>query len=178
MLQNRPIGRQQMISAVWGDAEPRYATNLLHRHVSGLRRVLEPDRPARTAPGQLTWTEAGYLLTVPAGSVDLEIFDRDVDRARRARTDGDRPAAAAGLRSALALWRGPACEGLPLISSRSAIAGGRGGMAHTHSRTRLLTFIWPVPTSPPRPPLSSENLACGYQQRPFGRYLKNSGSAV
>jgi DNA-binding SARP family transcriptional activator len=112
MLQNRSIGRQQIISAVWGEAEPSYATNLLHRHISGLRRVLEPDRPARAAPGQLTWTEAGYLLTVPAGSVDLEIFDRDVDQARRARTDGDLPAAAEGLRSALALWRGPACEGL------------------------------------------------------------------
>jgi DNA-binding SARP family transcriptional activator len=127
MLQNRPIGRQQMISAVWGDAEPRYATNLLHRHVSGLRRVLEPDRPARTAPGQLTWTEAGYLLTVPAGSVDLEIFDRDVDRARRARTDGDLPVAAAGLRSALALWRGPACEGLtsPFLDAQRDRLGER-----------------------------------------------------
>ena len=127
MLQNRPIGRQQMISAVWGEAEPSSATNLLHRHVSGLRRVLEPDRPARAAPGQLTWTEAGYLLTVAAGSVDLEIFDRDVDRARRARTDGDLPAAAAGLRSALALWRGPACEGLtsPFLDAQRDRLGER-----------------------------------------------------
>jgi DNA-binding SARP family transcriptional activator len=127
MLQNRPIGRQQMISAVWGEAEPSSATNLLHRHVSGLRRVLEPDRPARAAPGLLTWTEAGYQLTVPAGSVDLEIFDREVDRARRARTDGDLPVAAAGLRSALALWRGPACEGLtsPFLDAQRDRLGER-----------------------------------------------------
>jgi DNA-binding SARP family transcriptional activator len=127
MVQNRPIGRQQMISAVWGEAEPSSATNLLHRHISGLRRVLEPDRPARAAPGQLTWTEAGYLLTVPAGRVDLEIFDRDVDQARRARTDGDLPAAAAGLRSALALWRGPACEGLtsPFLDAQRDRLGER-----------------------------------------------------
>jgi DNA-binding SARP family transcriptional activator/tetratricopeptide (TPR) repeat protein len=127
MLQNRPIGRQQMISAVWGEAEPRYATNLLHRHVSGLRRVLEPDRPARAAPGQLTWTEAGYLLTVPAGSVDLEIFDRDVDQARRARADGNLPVAATGLCSAVALWRGPACEGLtsPFLDAQRDRLGER-----------------------------------------------------
>lgn len=112
LQQNRPIGRQQMINAVWGEAEPRCAANLLHRHVSGLRRVLEPDRPARAAPGQLAWTDAGYLLTVPAGRLDLEVFDREVDRARKARTEGDLSAAADGLRSALALWRGPACEGL------------------------------------------------------------------
>jgi DNA-binding SARP family transcriptional activator len=127
MLQNRPISRPQMISAVWGDAEPSSATNLLHRHISGLRRVLEPDRPARAAPGQLTWTEAGYLLAVPAGRVDLEIFDLDVDQARRARADGDLPAAAAGLRSALALWRGPACEGLtsPFLDAQRDRLGER-----------------------------------------------------
>jgi DNA-binding SARP family transcriptional activator len=127
MQQNRPIGRQQMINAVWGEAEPRSATNLLHRHVSGLRRVLEPDRPARTAPGQLTWTEAGYLLTLAAGRLDLEIFDREVDRARKARTEGDLPAAATGLRSALALWRGPACEGLtsPFLDAQRDRLGER-----------------------------------------------------
>ena len=112
LQQNRPIGRQQMINAVWGEAEPRCAANLLHRHISGLRRVLEPDRPARAAPGQLAWTDTGYLLSVPAGRLDLEIFDREVDRARKARTEGDLSVAADGLRSAVALWRGPACEGL------------------------------------------------------------------
>jgi DNA-binding SARP family transcriptional activator len=65
LQQNRPISRQQMINAVWGDAEPRSAANLLQRHASGLRRVLEPDRSARVSSSQLAWTNAGYLLTVP-----------------------------------------------------------------------------------------------------------------
>jgi DNA-binding SARP family transcriptional activator len=110
--QNRPVGRQQLINAVWGEAEPRYALNLLHRHVSGLRRVLEPGRDARTTPGQLTWTDAGYLFTVPAGGLDLEVFDRGVDRARKARAAGDLRAAADGLQSVLTIWRGPVCDGL------------------------------------------------------------------
>jgi hypothetical protein len=41
------MGRQQLIEAVWGQDAPGYAVNLLQKHVSGLRRVLEPDR----APG-------------------------------------------------------------------------------------------------------------------------------
>ena len=112
LQQNRPIGRQQVINAVWGEAEPRYAANLLHRHVSGLRRVLGLGRDSAATSGRLSWIEGGYLLTVPAGGVDLEVFDEEVDRARQARAAGDPSAAAGLLRRALALWRGPVCDGL------------------------------------------------------------------
>ena len=102
-----------MINAIWGETEPRYALNLLHRHVAGLRRALEPGRHARETPGQLTWTDAGYLLTVPAGGLDLQLFDQGLDRARKARDAGDLQAAADGLRfQALTIWRGPVCDGL------------------------------------------------------------------
>src|SRR5437660_6808562 len=66
----RAVGRQQMISAVWGEAPPRHAVNLVQRHVSGLRRVLEPARPGHTPSGLVAWTDAGYLLTLPAGALD------------------------------------------------------------------------------------------------------------
>jgi DNA-binding SARP family transcriptional activator len=112
LQQNRPAGREQVIDAVWGDTGPRCATNLLHRHVSGLRRVLEPGRQARTASGPLAWTDAGYLLTVPDGGLDLERFGCALTRARNARAAGDLQEAAAILHSALALWRGPVCDGL------------------------------------------------------------------
>jgi Bacterial transcriptional activator domain len=52
------------------------------------------------------------VLNVPAGGVDLEVFDQEVDRARQARAGGDPSAAASLLRRALALWRGPVCDGL------------------------------------------------------------------
>jgi DNA-binding SARP family transcriptional activator len=35
----RPIAREQVISAVWGEDPPARAVNLVQRHVSGLRRV-------------------------------------------------------------------------------------------------------------------------------------------
>jgi DNA-binding SARP family transcriptional activator/tetratricopeptide (TPR) repeat protein len=109
---NRPIGRQQIISAIWGDAAPASAVNLVHRHVSRLRQIIEPDRSPRSACGSLTWTDGGYLFTVPAGSVDLELFDAEVGAARTARARGDLAGAADALRRALLHSRGPLCDGL------------------------------------------------------------------
>jgi DNA-binding SARP family transcriptional activator len=108
----RPVGRQQMIDAVWGEAQPRNAVNLVQRHVSGLRRALEPDRPGRTPSDLLTWTEAGYLLALPPGALDLDLFVRELARARTARAAGQLQEAAAALHAALELWRGPVCDGL------------------------------------------------------------------
>jgi len=108
----RPVGRQQMIDAVWGEAQPRNAVNLVQRHVSGLRRALEPDRPGRTPSDLLTWTDAGYLLTLPPGALDLDLFVRGLAHARTAQAAGQLQEAAAALHSALELWRGPVCDGL------------------------------------------------------------------
>jgi DNA-binding SARP family transcriptional activator/Tfp pilus assembly protein PilF len=108
----RPLGRQQMINAVWGEAPPRNAVNLVQRHVSGLRRSLEPERPGHTPSGLLAWTEAGYLLAMPGGALDLDVFEIELRRARAARTAGRLEEAAEALHSALGLWRGPVCHGL------------------------------------------------------------------
>jgi DNA-binding SARP family transcriptional activator/Tfp pilus assembly protein PilF len=108
----RPVGRQQMINAVWGDAPPRNAVNLVQRHVSGLRRVLEPERPGHAPSGLLAWTEAGYQLTLPKRALDLDVFEGELSRARAARAAGQLREAAEALHSALGLWRGPVCDGL------------------------------------------------------------------
>jgi DNA-binding SARP family transcriptional activator len=60
LQEGRPVGRQQMVNAVWGDDPPRNAVNLVQRHVSGLRRILEPERPGHAPSGLLAWTEVGY----------------------------------------------------------------------------------------------------------------------
>jgi DNA-binding SARP family transcriptional activator len=108
----RPVGRQQMINAVWGDASPRNAVNLVQRHVSGLRRVLEPERPGHAPSGLLAWTEVGYQLTLPKRALDLDVFEGGLSRARAARAAGRLQEAAEALHSALGLWRGPVCDGL------------------------------------------------------------------
>src|SRR5205823_8736597 len=108
---NRPAGRQQLIDAVWGDAPPSRAVNLLQRHVSALRRVLQPDRAAGTS-GLLSWTDAGYVLEVAGQDLDLMVFDQATAQARAARADGHPEAAAEALHFALGLWRGAAFDGV------------------------------------------------------------------
>ncbi len=116
---NKPLGREQLIDALWGQAAPTYAVNLVQRHASSLRRVLEPDRPPRERSALLTWTDTGYLLKVADDQLDLEVFEREIGRARRARAAGDVSGTAEALHAALRLWRGPACDGLvaPLIDA-------------------------------------------------------------
>lgn len=109
---NRLLGREQLIDAVWGDAIPTHAVNLLQRHVSRLRKVLEPDRQVRGPSSQLVWVDNGYVLAVADGGLDLDVFESTVARARAARAAGDLACAAEQLRSALSLWRGPLCDGL------------------------------------------------------------------
>jgi DNA-binding SARP family transcriptional activator/cytochrome c-type biogenesis protein CcmH/NrfG len=124
----RPVGREQMIHAVWGQAPPRNAVNLVQRHVSGLRRVLEPDRPGHAPSGLLTWTDAGYLLTLPTGALDLEVFETELRRVRAARAAGHLREAAQALHSALGSWRGPVCDGLSspyLDAQRDRLAESR-----------------------------------------------------
>jgi DNA-binding SARP family transcriptional activator/tetratricopeptide (TPR) repeat protein len=115
---NKPVGREQLIDAVWGPSPPACVVNLVQRHVSGLRRALEPARPARTPSRLLAWTDAGYQLTAPAEHLDLETFEQSTGRARAARAAGDMPGAAAALHAALRLWRGSFCYGLtsPLLN--------------------------------------------------------------
>ncbi len=70
--------------------------------VSRLRAAIEQDQPGaivRTTPG-------GYLLAAADDELDLAVFERSLREARALRAD--HPArAAALLREALALWRGP-----------------------------------------------------------------------
>jgi DNA-binding SARP family transcriptional activator/tetratricopeptide (TPR) repeat protein len=109
---NRPVGREQLIDAVWGSAAPAYAVNLVQKHVSSMRRVLEPARSGGAPSKLLTWVDGCYLLTVPPDGLDVEVFDREVSRGRAARAAGDPHRASEALHAATRLWRGPACDGL------------------------------------------------------------------
>jgi DNA-binding SARP family transcriptional activator len=127
---NRPMVRDQIIDAVWGSAAPAYAINLVQKHVSALRRALEPERPGREPSKVLTWADGRYLLTVREGGLDLDQFDRYVGLARAARTAGDLRGASEALHAATGLWRGPACDGLtsPLLDTeRDRLAERRIG---------------------------------------------------
>ena len=94
-----------LVEHVWGDRLPTDAANALQVQVSYLRRVLR----LTAGDGELRTVGAGYMLRVPAESIDLHRFERGVssaaDRLRTASTV-DAELAREELGAALGLWRG------------------------------------------------------------------------
>lgn len=109
---NQPVPVATIVDAVWGDEPPGNGPNVVQKHVSGLRRALEPDRQARLPSQLLTLTEAGYAIRVEAGALDVDAFRAQVEQAYQARAAGAMPYAVETLRAALSQWRGTALAGL------------------------------------------------------------------
>jgi YVTN family beta-propeller protein len=82
---NSVVSRDRLIDALWEDEPPETAQKALQVYVSGLRKLIGPERLRTRAPG--------YLLDLEGDEVDLERF-----RALQAQ---------GRLAEALSLWRGP-----------------------------------------------------------------------
>ena len=99
-----PVDR--LIDLMWRDEPPAAAIASVQAYISQLRRVLEPERLARTPARLLVTQDPGYLLQVEDDQVDALRF-RALARQAHADLAGGQPAvAAARLEDALALWRG------------------------------------------------------------------------
>jgi DNA-binding SARP family transcriptional activator/Tfp pilus assembly protein PilF len=105
---NRVVPLAGIVDALWEDDPPATAPKQAQNAVSRLRRLL-----AAAGEPQLVVTEgAGYRLSVADGSLDAQLFSAGVEQAQECAGRGQRAQAAEILRSALALWRGPALAGL------------------------------------------------------------------
>ncbi|MEU1179793.1 BTAD domain-containing putative transcriptional regulator [Streptomyces sp. NPDC005820] len=102
----RGVSLERLTEGLYGAEPPAGAANALQSQVSRLRRRL-----ARHAGIEATAT--GYRLTAPPDAVDVHRFERLAREGRALLDAGDRAGAAARLREALALWRGPALPDLP-----------------------------------------------------------------
>jgi DNA-binding SARP family transcriptional activator len=96
---NRVVPTERLIDELWGDEVPGRATKTLQVYVSQLRKALGPERLVTRPPG--------YELRVEEDELDVDRFEKLVAEARE-QLATDARAAAAGLREALELWRGPA----------------------------------------------------------------------
>ncbi len=96
------VSRERLVDTLWGENPPASAIQSLQVYVHGLRRAIGRDR--------IETVGAGYRARVDPGELDLERFERGIEQGRRALADGDPGDAAAALREALALWRGPALD--------------------------------------------------------------------
>jgi predicted ATPase/DNA-binding SARP family transcriptional activator len=99
------VAKATLVDWIWGERPPADAANALQRLVSRLRKAL-PD-------GVVEGRTDGYRLTAEPDAVDAVRFERLVGRAR---TESG-PRRARLLREALALWRGPAMQGVGLAES-------------------------------------------------------------
>ncbi|RKT55318.1 BTAD domain-containing putative transcriptional regulator [Saccharothrix australiensis] len=134
----RVVSRDELIGGVWGDAPPATADASLYTYVSGLRRVLEPQRSKRSAAGVLVSAGGGYSLRLDPDGLDVDRFERHLTHAREL-ADTDVPRAIAELDRALALWRGDPLDGVPgpfaeaqrarLLELRLATVERRAGLA-------------------------------------------------
>ncbi|WP_433177834.1 ATP-binding protein [Actinoallomurus sp. CA-150999] len=108
----RPVGVQQLVDGQYGDDPPSGAVNAVQAQVSRVRRHLPP--------GMLEFDGIGYRLAADPDDVDVHRFERLAREGRRLLGAGAHPDAAAILRRALGLWRGPALADLPYADADKA----------------------------------------------------------
>ncbi|MEV6929928.1 BTAD domain-containing putative transcriptional regulator [Dactylosporangium sp. NPDC051485] len=118
----RIVSVQRLIDELWAEEPPERAISSLQAYVSRLRRALEPDRTSRDRSAVLVSRAPGYLLQVPAESVDAARFAAAVERAS-ADLAADPSAALHILAAALELWRG---DPLPELGDSPLARAERG----------------------------------------------------
>ena len=115
---NRTTSTEQLIDAVWGDRPPTTARGQIQVAISTLRKQFAQAGRAHA----ITTRAPGYALELDTGSVDSLEFDRLATAAREDARAGRIQKAAATLRTALELWRGPALDGVPSDATQRAAA--------------------------------------------------------
>jgi DNA-binding SARP family transcriptional activator len=99
LRRNELVPLERLIDQLWGEHPPATEAQAVINHVSQLRKALGPDAVV-TRP-------LGYLLRVEKGALDLDRFEELLERGRALLAGGAAAEAAAALREALGLWRGP-----------------------------------------------------------------------
>ncbi|ACU74685.1 transcriptional regulator, SARP family [Catenulispora acidiphila DSM 44928] len=106
----RVVSVGRLVEVLWEDAPPTGARTRVQGLVSSLRKRLAAaggqSGTLATDPG------GGYLLRVAPGCVDAERFRSLIHQASAQTERGTPGCAASTWQSALALWRGPAFDGL------------------------------------------------------------------
>ncbi|MEU1375452.1 BTAD domain-containing putative transcriptional regulator [Streptomyces triculaminicus] len=105
----RTVSVDRLIEAAWGEDSPATARAQVQALVSALRRALAAADPRSQA---IETRNGGYALHADGVRTDLVSFTGRIRQGRAAAAAGRHGEAAGLLRAALALWRGPAFDGL------------------------------------------------------------------
>ena len=102
---NVAVSVDRLAEGIWGtEVPPRYRQNL-QVYISTLRRVLEPNRPAK-APSRIAGHREAYELVAGPEEIDVSRFLASVKEGREALAAGRPEAAATLLSQGLAEFRG------------------------------------------------------------------------
>ncbi|WP_214416975.1 AfsR/SARP family transcriptional regulator [Sphaerisporangium fuscum] len=105
---NRVVTIGRLMEAIYGDEPPTTARAQVQICISSLRRLFA----ANGSPDMISTQSLGYSIRVAAGQIDAQRFESLVQRARTAREARNVNEAIRHYREALALWRGPALDGI------------------------------------------------------------------
>jgi DNA-binding SARP family transcriptional activator len=109
---NEVVPRERLIVELFGGEASKTSANALQVGISRLRGQLANGR-ASDGDGEVVVTRPpGYVLRIDPEQLDVTRFERLLTQGRRSLAEGDAVSAAATLREALALWRGPALADL------------------------------------------------------------------
>ena len=122
MTPGRPVSADLLADLVWAGEPPRAAHGALHSYLSGLRRAIEPDRPARGAASVIETTDHGYVLRVAPDTVDAHAFTAVATRVDRVLAP-----LASQLTGAPAVGWPDRSEVVEVLSSLDDLLGGWGG---------------------------------------------------
>ena len=96
---HRVVSLHELADYLWGDSPPPGLRNAVQTYVVRLRKALGPAAHlVRTEP-------AGYRIDATGCTVDLQVFQDHLARARAARAGRDTETESGALHQALALWR-------------------------------------------------------------------------
>ncbi len=122
---NRVVSLDRFADILWPDGVAT-SPGSLPVYVANLRRLLEPERPARTPPQRILTRPPGYLLRVAPAEFDVADFERLAAEGNRHLAEGRPQAARRALGEGLSLWRGPALEEFPFAELRRTVSTGCG----------------------------------------------------
>ncbi|MFC4536211.1 AfsR/SARP family transcriptional regulator [Sphaerisporangium dianthi] len=105
---NRVVTIGRLMEAIYGDEPPTTARAQVQICISALRRLFA----ANGSPDIIATQSLGYSIRVAADQIDAQCYESLVQRARRAREARNVNEAIRHYREALALWRGPALDGI------------------------------------------------------------------
>jgi YVTN family beta-propeller protein len=161
---DRVVSRDRLIDGVWGETPPPTVAHTLDNYISRLRKLLGDGRISRRAPG--------YVLHVQPGELDLDRFEQAFAAGREQLARGEASVAGQALRSALAVWRGPALADVlyePFAHDEAARLEERRTMAHEERIEADLELGRSAELVPELEKLVSEH---PYRERPLAQLMR------